>query len=151
MPVPLKNPIVPPPADTAKVAAFKVEDNVEQWIIIWVCEGTMDGDEFVPNPMCPPLEFKIEDGNHPLDNGRSLRKCPECGKWYGLETVCPDDGTETVPYDGFMRIAMSPPSGMTMYECIKSELYAFLTTESVPVINPDGTYGEAEVLLPVSE
>ena len=149
MPVLLSEPVVPPPADTAKVVAFKVEDNVEAWIIIWVCQGSMDGEEFVPNPMLPVLEFKIEDGNHPLANGRALRRCPDCDKWHGLETECTECGAELLPYDGFTRIAGRPPPDVgTMYECIKSVLYEFLCTEAVPTINPDGTLGDEAVLLP---
>lgn len=151
MPVTLKDPITPPTADTAKVVAFKVEDNVERWIIIWVCEGALVDGEFVQNEALPVLEFKIEDGNHPLANGRALRKCVECGRWHGLETACLACGGDLTPYDGFTRLNMQAPEGPTMYHAIKNALYGFLTAEMVPEVGVDGALGDEVVLLPTED
>lgn len=130
------------------MVAFKVEDNVEHWLKVWVCYGTVkDGvweeysDPATGNTIAPK-EYHVEDGHNPLSHGTSLRKCPACGLWWNLETEC-SCGEATDPYDGFTRLASVFCEADSLYNVIKDCLYTFLTTELVP--NPDT--GEVEPLL----
>lgn len=136
MPLELNVPAEPTVLRYAKVGAYKVEIMNGNYVILWMCLGTMEGDVFTEyaGPGYMPTEIKIEDGNHPLSPGMALRKCSVCGAWCTLETECPVDGcgAETVPYDGFTRLASSPPDGSSMYGVNKNALYNFLTTEVVP-------------------
>jgi len=148
MPVELSAPVEPIILHHAKVVAIKVEDNVEQWVKLWVSYGSMvDGvwAEYVdPNTglTAGATEYHIENGHNPLMHGQGLRKCPSCGLWWTLETEC-SCGEETEPYDGFTRLASAAPSGGSLYEVIKLAVYAFLTAEEVP----DPITGEVRPLL----
>lgn len=143
MPVTLNTTIEPVLPDSAKVVAFKVENNVEHWIEIWVAFGAIVDEHFVEAPTIPPAYFKIEDGVNPFAANVSLRRCPECELWFGLEENCSACGGQTDPYDGFSRLVSTTPTGANMYEAIEVALYSFLLNESVP--NPDT--GEVEPLL----
>jgi len=143
MPVTLNQPTEPVVPDAAKVVAFKVENNVENWIEVWVAFGhTVEGN-FVEHVSISPAYFKIEDGCNPLAPNVALCSCDNCDTWLGLETECPDCGDPTTPYDGFSRLVMSTPSGDNMHDILSSALYAFLLNESVP--DPDS--GEVVPLL----
>jgi len=148
MPVELDTPVEPVVLGFAKIVALKVEDNVEHWAKVWVSYGTMVDDQWVEycdpttGNVIPPKEYHLEDGHHPLAQGTSLRLCPSCGLWWGLETEC-SCGEGTVPYDGFSRLASSAPVGGSIYSVIRDSLYTFLTSELVP--NP--LTGEVEPLL----
>jgi len=137
--------------DTVKIVNHQVENNIEQWIDIYYVLGTMDGDDFVQyfDPVTamgiPVQRVKLENGNHPLEPGTALRKCPTCGKWFRLETVCDEpacESVELVPYDGLTRAMMwkaedpdyyAPP--ICPYLVTKKALYEFLMNEEVPDIN----------------
>jgi len=137
MPVTLNRTIEPVTLDSAKVVAFKVENNVERWVEVWVAFGQDVDGAFVEyrdpatGSTVSPAYFKVEDGLHPLSPHMSLRKCPACGLWWKLEAEC-SCGESTVPYDGFTRLASSSPSGGSLYAAIAVALYAFLTSEIVP-------------------
>lgn len=144
MPVTLATPLVTEAPDTAKVVAFKVENNVEHWIEVWVAFGNVVDGNFVECRTCAPLYLKIENGCNPHASNTSLRKCPECDLWFGLEANCSVCGGQTDPYDGFSRLAATVTAGgVSLYDEIASAIYAFLTSESVP--NPDT--GEVAPLL----
>jgi hypothetical protein len=131
MPVVLKQAIDPDPLTTAKVVAFKVENNVSHWVEIWIGFGKLVGGVFVESPTIPPKYVRIENGCHPLSPNTSLRKCAACDLWFGLEKVCSACGGPTEPYDGFTRLASTPPSGTNLHDAIASALYNFLTTEQI--------------------
>lgn len=139
--------------DTIKIVNHQVEDNVEKWIDIYYVFGTIVDGEFVQyfDPVTamgiPVQRVKLEVGNHPLDPGTGLRKCPSCGKWYRLEVECEDcTGVATVPYDGLLRSMMwgaqdpahytsNPAEPVCPYFVMKRALYEFLIAEQVP--DPD--------------
>jgi len=139
MPVTLHRTIEPVVLDSAKVVAFKVENNVERWVEIWVAFGQIVEGSFVEHAdpvtgiRVPPAYFKIEDGCHPLSPNTALRKCSACGAWCKLEIACPDCGGATVPYDGFSRLAGTLiAGGSNLHGTLAAVLYAFLLGESVP-------------------
>lgn len=152
MPVNLNVPIQPPQLSVAKVVAIKIENNVEQWVETWVSFGSMIDGVFVEyvDPIThikvTPAHYKIEDGNHPLQPGASLRRCQSCEKWYGLETACSCGGA-TVPYDGLTRLMDAAPVGANMHDAISSAIYNFLLNEIVP----DPQTGELKALLDATE
>jgi hypothetical protein len=140
MPVTLLEPKQTKVLDKAKIAAFKVERNVEQWIEVWVVYGYEEKGEFVqqiaPEPGGAILHLKIEDGAHPLAPGMALGRCDSCGRWYSVArgSCLVESCSGTVrPYDGYTRLASLPPTGGTIYEAIRDVLYDFLTTERVPL------------------
>lgn len=96
----------------AKIVNFTLEDNVARYVIVYVAFGEMIDDFFVEwvdpttGVKCEPKRFKIEDGIHPQQENRSLRRCPDCGKWFGLESICDSCGAATDPYDGLTRLAL---------------------------------------------
>jgi len=134
MPVTLQTPLNLDVLDVAKVVSFKVENNVEHWIEIWLGFGTLVDGVFVEGA-APPAYFKIENGVNPLAPNVSLRKCTSCDLWYVLEDECPACGGDTAPYDGFTRLVETTPSGDNLHDAISAALYAFLETEQVP--DPD--------------
>jgi len=136
----------PPPITHMKVVAFKLEDNVERWIEIWVSYGTYIDDKWQEwydedtKVKKEPLHFKIEDGCHPVVSSMSLRKCPTCGKWFSLEQICdvPEcGGVATVPYDGYTRLMREHiptlcAEGKSCLSRIKERITSFVVKESVP-------------------
>ena len=151
MPVELNVPIEPVVLRTAKVVGFKGEENEEHWLKIWVSYGKVIGSLWVEHrdpitgDKVTPTEYHLENGHHPLRHGMSLRKCVECGAWYGLEVACTVeecDGT-TEPYDGFTRLGNGTPNGDTNRSVNKNAMYDFLLNEVVP--DPDT--GELRPLL----
>jgi hypothetical protein len=137
--------------DTIKVVNHQVEQNIEYWIDIYYVFGTVVDGEFVQyfDPVTamgiPVQRVKLEDGNHPLRPGSSLRKCPTCGKWFQLESACDEpecEGVATVPYDGFTRAMLWGAGDPDYYEApvcpymvTKRAIYEFLMAEQVP--DPD--------------
>lgn len=142
MPVTLNRTIEPVVLDSAKVVAFKVENNLEHWIELWVSFGQLVGGNFAEyrdpdtGATIPPAYLKIEDGHHPLSPDMALRKCAACDLWYRLELECPACSGPTAAYDGFSRlVGGSPPPGGNLHDVISTAIYAFLVGESVP--DPD--------------
>ena len=153
MAVKLNQPLASVEIDHAKVVSFKVEDNVEAWVKIWVClyykdaEGTLI--QYVhPQTGEGAFEFKIENANHPLVPGTMLGKCDTCGRWHRLVSgTCLAEGCEgdIKPYDGMTRMVITssyqgPP--LSRRDDTKIALYDFLTTEEVP--DPDTWNEEAQ-------
>jgi hypothetical protein len=125
----------------AKVAAFKVEDNVEHWIEVWVVVGEVNDEgvfqewhDPITGATRPALYYKLEMGVHPMRPGQSLRRCPSCGAWHGLELVC-GCGSPTAPYDGFARACFIETPYNNPRNVLRYALYSFLTSEEVP--HPD--------------
>jgi len=145
------NPDPNSPLDKARVAAFKPELNKYQgrlWLEVWVVIGKLldpeDEDSFVEYPVPgtgkAALEFKIEDGVHPLRPGTALGKCRTCGAWHPRTAgVCGDDGCEgtVVMYDGFTRVRQVPEviEGDCCFSIQADKILEFLVTEEVP--DPD--------------
>lgn len=130
-----------PPAalEYAKIAAVKVEDNVERWIDLWVVFGEDVAGTFVEyidpdtGQQVPPVLIHIENGQHPLaDRGTSLKKCDPCDLWYGLEETCTNCGNPTHPYAGFTRFRNRTPQRPKVLNAFWDALYKFLTDEEVP-------------------
>lgn len=150
MPILLSKSLEPVILARGKIVAIKIEVNQEHWVDVWISYGnTIDGvwtewaDEKTGRKIDPTC-YHIEDGVHPLSPGASLRRCPDCYKWYGLELVCTTCGAGTLPYDGLTR-AMSAVTadGATVYAAIRDVLYDFLLTEELP----DPVTGELALLL----
>lgn len=129
--------------DKAKVAAFKVENNQENWIEIWVIYGADVDGRFVEyqdpatGHTIPVTYIKLETGSHPLRPGTALRKCSVCGKWLSL-SLCDEPGCEdasALPYDGFARAAFMETGQNQPYHVMKSAIYSFVMSEIVP--DPD--------------
>lgn len=129
-----------PPAIThAKVAAMKMEDNVEHWIKAWLTFGYLDGEDFIEwrdphsGSILSPVALHFEDGVHPLDPSRGLRQCPTCGEWYATETECPTCQVATTPYDAFSRLVGATPSGgKTCCLGMTCAIYQLAVTDQVP-------------------
>lgn len=158
MPVTLNAPVEPVVLQKAKVVNFTVENNVEHWIVVYVSFGVvLDNGAFVEwvdpatGVKVSPLRVKIEDGMHPLAEGRALCKCSECGHWGCLEAgaglPCPECGGEMVPYDGFTRLATWGHGAGNLKDTTSNVLYAFLTGEQVP----DPVTGEVKPLLDAAQ
>ncbi len=152
--------------DTIKIVNHQVEDNVEKWVDIYYVFGTMVADEFVQyfDPVTalgiPVQRVKLENGSHPLALGTALRKCPTCGKWFRLETVCDVTECQEVEldhYDGFTRFMEwgaddpnhydSPPA--CPCEVMKRAMYEFLIAEHVP--DPDDDWPNLRPLVDATD
>lgn len=138
MPVVLKRAVEAKVLRHAKAVSFTVEHNIENWVVIYIAWGELVDGVFVEHrdPVtgvsATPLKLKIEDGCHPLVEGQALSKCTSCGSWHMLEAECVKCGAPTAPYDGFTRLASTPPRGATMLEANGNAIYDFITAELVP-------------------
>lgn len=133
---------------TVKVAAVKFENNHERgrrWVEMWLVLGYMDGEAFVQqvHPDTGDEVFaylKLEDGGHPLDATKALRKCSDasCGKW-GTAGICTECGEPTVAYDGCTRfLKLNVGGGGELFEELMAQADAFLVGERVPSLEDWG-------------
>jgi len=139
------------PLDKARIASYKPELNAGQgrlWLEVWVVLGKLldpeDEDSFVEYPVpstgAAALEFKIEDGVHPLRPGTGLGKCDQCGEWHPrMSGPCGLPGCEgtVIMYDGFSRIRTPPEEidGDCCFLIHSAKMLEFLVNEEVP--DPD--------------
>lgn len=143
-----------PPAtlERAKIAAVKLEDNVERWIDLWIVFGTEEAGTFVEyrdpdtGQQLPAVLVHLEDGQNPLaPRGTALSRCGDCGAWGGLLATCRDPECEgaMIPYDGLSRFLELKGKGKAAAAGFWEALYSFVLAEEVP----DPETGELRRLL----
>lgn len=137
MPIDLDTPVDFNPPEMAAIGAIKIENIAGQWMDIWITYGDVVDDVFVETvdpysgTRVQATQIHIEDGLHPLVPNMSLRKCPQCGRWFKLTTECPDCLTATGLYDGWTRLIQTVVSG-SVHAKFMDVIYAFLVAEQVP-------------------
>lgn len=127
----------------AKIAAFKIECNIERWLDIWIIYGDDDGGQepwvdyhhTILNVGIPPTYIHIENGMHPLCHGMALRQCPTCGKFFRLETECDVlecDGAVLIPWPGLDIFCQWVTEHNTPYNVMQAAMYGYLMDTMIP-------------------